>query len=87
MASAWEPLDASGRFWGVFRSEDEGCTPDPLAIFRDEASAEEWLGGQLDICDDGDGSEGLQGCREDYCLMVIERLRGRCWNSYEPVPS
>ena len=76
-AEPWEELDIAGRRYGVFSAD--GCSPDPIAIFRTERACDEWI--------------TWQRCREDdsvlpsdICVMPIEHLSGIAWNEISPPP-
>jgi hypothetical protein len=76
---AWEDLDARGTMYGVFAQE--GCSPDPIAIFRDEDEADRWLKWRTT-----EGAEDDRLPTDFYTVCPVRRLQGITWNSYEPPP-
>jgi hypothetical protein len=73
----WEDLDASRRVFGVF--DNIGCSADPIAIFRTKECADEWL-----TWDASRGDDRVIWC--DVCVLPIDDLAGRAWNSFDPAP-
>lgn len=73
---AYEDLDAR-RMWGVF--DAIGYSPDPIALFRDRQSAEEWL-----AWDESRGDDRTVWC--ETCVCPVDDIKGRVWNSIEPPP-
>lgn len=77
-AAPWEELHASPRMFGVFNAD--GYSNAPLAIFRDEASAHQWIKFQLSLGDE---------CRfgnADTTVCPVDLLTGVVWNSHKPPP-
>jgi hypothetical protein len=72
----YEALE-SRRMWGVF--DAIGYSADPIALFRDERSAREWL-----AWDKSRGDDATVWCGP--CVCAVDGLTGRVWNSTEPPP-
>lgn len=79
MRDAWEDIDATGRYFGVFACD--GDSPKPVAIFSNEKDAVEWLEWQSIRDDDN----ALGSC--DYAVCIVEKLEARVWNSINEPPT
>ena len=73
----WEDLDCTRRMWGIFDAIGYSC--DPIAIFRTEADANEWL-----AFDVARGDDRTICC--ETCVLAIDGLTGQAWNSTESAP-
>lgn len=76
-AAPWEEVDIAGRRYGVFSAD--GCSPDPIAIFRTERACDDWI--TWHRCRGSDSDLPL-----DICVMPIEHLSGIAWNEISPPP-
>jgi len=72
----YEPLDAR-RMFGVF--DAIGYSPDPIAMFRSEEDAKQWL------ADDAAKGDARSVCCET-CVAPVDDVQGRVWNSHDPAP-
>lgn len=76
MEDAYEDIDCR-RMWGVF--DANGYSPDPIAVFRSEQMAAQWL-----AWDKSRGDDSAVCC--EPCICAVDNIIGRMWNSTEPPP-
>lgn len=74
---AYEDLDCARRMFGVF--DAVGYSADPIAMFRTEKAAEEWL-----AWDRSRGDDATVWC--ETAILPVDDVTGRVWNSTDPAP-